>query len=215
MLFGNAIRQGLSISFFMFSIYYLLQKKNIYYAILFLIITTFFHTSTGFVLLLVILIMNSFYLIQRKNPFILLIIIILIRIASYFLAPLFESFGNTYLMKGTGFSYLLHYSFVFFIILYIFYERCKFKDEISAKLFAVFTSLIALSSFVWYNDVTYGRIIYLYYPFLIYFIVYLNKYFEKNIIKIFFIIIFILLGCYFYSSESMVSTLNSEYFNEY
>ncbi len=207
-MFGNAIRQGLALPFFLFTLAYCYEKKWIK-MILFALITLFLHNSTGVFLILGVLGLWLFRKpIKRRRVRVLFVVLLIEPIMYFFMGQINSLFPNRYtIFSGT--DYFFHYSFVLFIFLYVgFRFPNRIKRQRMAYLFAAYVVMTALTAIFWFNTIAYGRLIYLTFPFLALFLNNTKYFFKEKWMT--YLIIFLMLGVgiYFYSAESVIETLS-------
>jgi membrane-associated HD superfamily phosphohydrolase len=132
--------------------------------------------------------------------------------------PLLKSNGMN--LTGTpgdiGSAYFFHYSYIIFLFLLLVYSySIKVKGEYMNKLFNFYIILTLIPSLIWYSSVAYGRIIYLSFPFMSFFLVILGDKFKEKWLEFLLVVVMLSVGIYFYSTSSMQATLTDNQFHEF
>ncbi|NLR61866.1 EpsG family protein [Chitinophaga polysaccharea] len=204
-LYGNAIRQGLAIPFFLMAFFHFLHGEN-RKVILYGIITFLLHQYTGILVML-------FYLI-RFVPF---RFYIGIWLGCFFLAFVIKSGilssipGFSTYAKGSSFAYLVHPTFLEFPIYYFFLIHFKLlNDNYLRKLFEFIAVVFLLQTLFIFNIYSYNRVGML--RFLLEPIIYTRIIFQLKPVKAskqVLLLIFFLYGLSIYLSEAVQTTLSS------
>ena len=208
MLFGNGIRQGLAIPFFLFAIKQFLDKRwNI--MLLNIAITLLIHQTSGLILIVTFLAMRVLPKTVFKNRLITFLLFIFLQPLAFYLRRfVYLIYSTGYLTGETSSNYFFHYSFILFLFLYIFhYFVMKNNDIYVGKVFHIYIILTLIPSLFWYADVAYGRVIYLSYPFMSFFLINIDKKFKQKWVSFLLVLLMFAVGVYFYSSDSIISTL--------
>lgn len=212
MLYGNGIRQGLAFPFFILAVYYFLNKKHLM-ALIFILITPLFHLYSGvfsiFTFVLYVL-LNKFII---KKPLVTFIFLVFLQpLSSLLQNAIYSIYPSVYLEYG-GNEYLFHYSFIIFLILFLLYNfKLKIKNPKIQNIFSIYTVMVATISIIWFAPTAYGRILYLSFPFMCFFILYLHSFIKEKITKPILIVLFLFIGIYFYNSNSVKRTMSSNFF---
>lgn len=208
MLFGNAMRQGMALPVFILAIHYFLNRKYLFSSIL-VIVTSLFHTSTGLILAFTLFLsFFSFKIIEHHKILIFIGLLFLQPIMLLFQKFIFSIYPSVYLTIG-GFEYFYHYSYITFILLYIILNfKLQIKNQKMRNLFSLYTILSIIISSLWFNPTTYGRVLYLAYPFMLFFIIYMFSFIKERRLKYMLLIVFLLAGIYFFMTDSTQITLN-------
>ena len=210
-LFGNAIRQGLAIPFYLFAIYYFFEKKK-YQMIVSVLLALFFHNYTGIILILILIFLKLFYNLIVKYKYIVFILMLVIEPISYYLSGFIYSIYSVEYFTFIGFDYLFHYSLLLFLYLYFIYcFRVKRISDDNRNKFATYTIITFITSFLWFNKDSFGRILYLGFPFLCYFLSNLAVLYKQKWILALIVVIMFFVGIYFFTSESAVETLSNNF----
>lgn len=206
-LFGNAIRQGLALPFFIFSIAYFFENKK-FKLLLSVLCTLFIHNYTGGYLIIILVLYKIFSGYIEKNKITVFFILLCLQPLMYFLADnIYRLYPSKY-TEYIGPNYFFHYSFVVFLMLYVAYRlKNRLQPTKNKQLFTIYIIISGLSSVLWFNTVAFGRILFVGFPFLA---LYINnlKYFYKNSMVVYLLILIMLgVGIYFYTSPSIQETL--------
>lgn len=201
--FGNTIRQGLALPFMLLSVYYLINgnKKR---SVLFIIITFFFHNFTGIIALVVFLGFN-FNLLRRVMNSLLGYFIFFIPLLGYLLSSILFRFYPSYYFETVSLVYVYHYTFIIGFLLFVFFKLERKEKFLNDALMMIFIILLVTANFFSFNEVAFGRFLYLPFTFLIY---YLYMFFRKYKLELFYYLILFLLGIYFINSEATLQTLS-------
>ncbi|UGU14374.1 EpsG family protein [Sinomicrobium kalidii] len=207
-LFANAIRQGFSLAFFLFAIAYYYEQRKIK-LFLSVAVTLFLHNSTGIVLIMCLLMISLFSkLIKKHNKFV-FVFLLLLQPLMYFFVDLINRFYPSVYTLYESSEYFFHYSFITFLFLYIFYKiRFKLRSKKGEFLFTTYIIITILTSLFWFNPTTFGRIVYLSFPFLALYINNLKYLYEQHWIALLLIVIMFGIGVYFFNTEATRNMLN-------
>lgn len=208
-LFGNAIRQGLSLPFFILAIAYFFENKK-FKLLLSILCTLFIHNYTG-VYLIIILVLYKFLsgFIEKKRIAIFFILLFL-QPLGYFLTDYIYRLYPTKYTEFIGAEYFFHYSFILFLLLYVIYRiKNRLTLENDKQLFSIYIIISGVSSLLWFNPIAYGRVLYLGFPFLALYINNLKYFYKSNWVVYLLILMMFGAGIYFFTSPSTQGTLTS------
>ncbi len=208
MFFGNAMRQGLALPVFILAIYCFLNRKYFLSGVL-ILITSLFHKYTGVILAITLFLsLFSFKLIENRKLLLLLVLILLQPIILLLQNIIFSIYPSVYLTMG-GYEYFYHYSYIVFLLLYIIYSfKLKINNQKIKNMFNIYTILSIITSSLWFNPTAFGRVLYLVYPFMLFFIIYMFSFIKERRLKYVLLIIFLFVGIYFFITDSTQITLN-------
>ena len=206
-LFGNAIRQGLAISFVFFTLSSFYNKEYSKSS-LFLLTTCLFHNFTGVFLALVLL---CYFLIRRLNFVLLFPSLLITQPAILLIHKFIRKFTPSIYVQEISYEYFFHYSF--FMALFVLFLSGVFLSKLpkgSIKWLYLYISFIITISALWFSPTVYGRLLYFQYPFIGYFLFLLLNNLQKAGNLLLFVCIFFLyfVGVYYIYSESAFTTLN-------
>ena len=208
-LFGNAIRQGLSIPFFLFTLYHLLTGKRILMFVFFAI-TILLHNFTGIILLVLVGIRVLLLPLMRNRKALLLVLLLLIQPAAYYLSSVLYTILPTEYLTFVGGEYFFHYSFVLFLAIYAisFLTNLTLTSR-DGQLLEIYISISFVTSLVWYHPDTFGRVVYLGFPFLCFFVSRYTRLYNIGWMKPAMILGMLFVGMYFFGQSSTSTTLSS------
>lgn len=203
-LYGNAMRQGMAIPFFLLALYFFMQGRN-RKAILFAIITFFIHQYTGALVFL-------FYL-SRLVPWKLFPVIWL---GSLLMAIAISSGvlnwipGIAHYAKASGLAYLVHPTYIEFPIYYYLLHRFNMlEDEKLEKMVHFMAAVFLLQTIFITNIYSYNRIGLM--RFVLEPIIYARLFTKLKPVKAshqLLLLLFLVYGTMIYFSESVQKTLN-------
>lgn len=208
MLFGNAMRQGMALPVFILAIHYFLNRKYLFSGIL-VIVTSLFHTYTGLILAFTLFLsFFTFRIIEHRKLLIFIGLLFLQPIILLFQKLIYSVYPSVYLTIGS-FEYFYHYAYIIFLLLYIILNfKLQIKNQKIRNLFSLYTILSIIISSFWFNQIAYGRVLYLAYPFMLFFTIYMFSFIKERRLKYMLLIVFLLAGIYFFMTDSTQITLN-------